>query len=206
MSTTAVDALVIVSAALDADEQQEALERMTEVRARREAGEMSDAGRVVHSLRRVADLVGYPPSPDEYRQARDELVAGGENIESFTRVSRHFGSWRRAKEALALSETTTARRIEVRFRFRRGGKVWRYDEQVLGDTLKRCANHYGARRSRPSSSGGATASSNSRVLRATTHGTCRARRHNVGAGAPGRRLSCTSALRRTSFAERLEQF
>ncbi len=58
-------------------------------------------------------------------------------------MSRHFGSWRRAKEALDLSETTTARRIEARFRFRRMGKVWRYSEDVMRETLVRCAEHYG---------------------------------------------------------------
>ena len=143
MSTTAADILVVAFAALAPDEQREVVERITEVRARREAGAMSDTERFIASLRAVADYIGHAPSPDEYRQARDELRASGQDIESFTRLSRHFGSWRRAKEALALSETTTARRIEARFRYRRVGKVWRYDEQMLGDTLKRCTEHYG---------------------------------------------------------------
>lgn len=47
------------------------------------------------------------------------------------------------KEALALSETTTERRIEARFRYRRVGKVWRYNEKMLGETLARCVEHYG---------------------------------------------------------------
>ncbi len=94
-------------------------------------------------MRAVAAYVGHLPSVDEYKQAVEELCAGGEHIESFTRVSRHFGSWRRAKEALDLSETTTARRIEARFRFRRMGKVWRYSEDVMRETLVRCAEHYG---------------------------------------------------------------
>lgn len=63
MGTTAADALVIVFAALQPDEQQEALERMTEVRARRQAGELSDTERFIHSRRRAADLVGHAPSP-----------------------------------------------------------------------------------------------------------------------------------------------
>lgn len=57
--------------------------------------------------------------------------------------SRHFGSWRRAKEALALSEVTTARRIEARFRYRRVGKVWRFTEDTLRETLASCVEHYG---------------------------------------------------------------
>ncbi|MCU1677045.1 MAG: hypothetical protein JWM93_1803, partial [Frankiales bacterium] len=43
----------------------------------------------------------------------------------FNRVARHFGSWRRGKEALALSETKTVCNVEARFPFRRVGKVWR---------------------------------------------------------------------------------
>lgn len=143
MATTATDALVIVFAALEADEQREALDRMTVLRARRGAGEMSDTERVLRSMRLVAAHVGHAPSVDEYKQAREELRAAGEDAEPLTRVIRHFGSWRRAKEALTLSETTTARRIEARFRYRRMGKVWRYNEDVLRETLTRCAEHYG---------------------------------------------------------------
>jgi hypothetical protein len=143
MSTTAADALVIVFAALEPDEQRETLDRMGEVQARQEAGEMSDTERVLRSLRLVAAHVGHEPSVDEYKQARDELVTAGEDIDGLTRVIRHFGSWRRAKEALQLSNTTTARRIEARFRYRRMGKVWRYNEEALRETLARCVEHYG---------------------------------------------------------------
>jgi hypothetical protein len=140
---TASDALVIVFAALDPDEQREVLERMTELRARSEAGAMSDTESFISSLRQVADYVGHAPSVGEYKQAREEMLAAGADIESFTRLYRHFGSWPRVKEALALSETTTARRIEARFRYRQVGKVWRYSEELLGETLGRCAKHYG---------------------------------------------------------------
>lgn len=51
-------------------------------------------------------------------------------------------AWRRAKEALSLSETTSARKIEARFRYRRVGKVWRSTE-TLGEVLERCVEHYG---------------------------------------------------------------
>jgi hypothetical protein len=43
---------------------------------------------------------------------------------------------------LALSETTTPRRIEARFRSRRVGKIWRYSEQTLGETPGACIEHY----------------------------------------------------------------
>ena len=59
-------------------------------------------------------------------------------IEETNQVICHFGSWRRAREALDLSATTTARKIEARFRARRLGKVWRYTEDTLRETLVRC--------------------------------------------------------------------
>lgn len=140
---TAADALVIIFAALDPDEQRESLQRLTEMQARREAGEESATARFIRSLRLVADYVGHEPSVGEYKQAWDELTAAGHEVESFARLLRHFGSWRRAKEALALSETTTVRRIEARFRFRRVGKVWRFTEDTLRETMVRCVEYYG---------------------------------------------------------------
>jgi hypothetical protein len=56
---------------------------------------------------------------------------------------RHFGTWRRASEALELSEVTTSRRIQARFDYRRVGKIWKYTGETLRDTLARCTEHYG---------------------------------------------------------------
>lgn len=47
MSTTAADILVVAFSALAPDEQREVVERITEVRARREAGELSDTARFI---------------------------------------------------------------------------------------------------------------------------------------------------------------
>ena len=143
MGTSAADILVVAFATLAPDEQREVTERINELRVRREAGELSDTARFIRSLRLVADYVGHAPTVDEYKQAREELVASGYDVESFTRLYRHFRSWPRAKEALGLSETTTARHIEARFRNRRVGKVWRFTEDTLRETLARCTEHYG---------------------------------------------------------------
>jgi Homing endonuclease associated repeat len=143
MATSAVDALLVMYQALDESEQDELDARISDARALREAGEHSEMGRMMISLQRIAEHVGGPPSPADYKLAYRELRAAGEDIEEFNRVVRHFGSWRRAKEALALAETTTVRRIEARFRFRRVGKVWRYTEDTLRETLARCVEHYG---------------------------------------------------------------
>jgi hypothetical protein len=52
-----------------------------------------------------------------------DLIAAGGDIETYDRLKKHYGSWPRAQEALALSEVTIAQRIEARFRYRRMGKV-----------------------------------------------------------------------------------
>ena len=116
---------------------------MSDVRLRRQAGSESDTERFIRSLRRVAEYVGHEPTSGEYKQASLELIETGEHVETFARMYSRFGSWPRAEEGLALSETTTARRIEARFRYRRVGKVWRFTEDTLRETMARCVEHYG---------------------------------------------------------------
>ena len=143
MPTTAVDLLVVAYRSLTADEQQDLFERINDLRARSAARDASEMARYVRSLRHVAEEIGRIPTVDDYRTVQPRLVARGEDIESFTRVYRFFGNWPRAREALALADTTTARRIQARFDSRRLGKVWRYTEDTLRDTLRRCVEHYG---------------------------------------------------------------
>jgi hypothetical protein len=143
MATTAVDIALVLFRALDEREQDELYERLTDARLRRIAGEESVTAVMIRSLRRVAEHVEGAVSPDSYRAAWRELRAAGEDVEEFSRVVRHFGTWRRAKEALELSDTNSVRRIEARFRFRRVGKVWRYTEETLRETLGRCVDYYG---------------------------------------------------------------
>lgn len=142
-ATTGPDLLLIGFESLSEEEQEEAFERIAELRAGRLAGEESEMARFVRSLRRVAEEVGDVPSVDDYRHIAPELRAAGEDIEPFSRLYRYFGSWRRAREALTLSETTTARKIEARFRARRVGKVWRYTDDTLRETVGRCVDYYG---------------------------------------------------------------
>lgn len=143
MSTSAVDTLVIVFVALDNAEQREALERISEQRALRESGGESATARHIRSLRLVADYLGHVPSVDEYKQARRELSEAGHEVESFNRMLRHFGSWRRAKEALGMAETSSAQRIDARYRHRRVGKVWRFTEATLRDAMAQAVEYYG---------------------------------------------------------------
>ena len=67
----------------------------------------------------------------------------GEEIAELNTVIRYFSTWRAAKEALELSAVTTPRKIEARFRARLVGKVHRYREDTLRETLQRCAADLG---------------------------------------------------------------
>lgn len=126
--------------ALPANEQEDVFSRISELRLRRLAGDESTVARMVRSLRQVAGHVGRTPTVDDYRQAQRELTAAGADIEPFNRLYSYFDrSWPRAIEALALSDVTTPRRIEARFRYRKLAKVWRYTEDSLRDALQRCS-------------------------------------------------------------------
>ncbi len=100
--------------------------------------------RCVRSLRRVAEHVGHAPAVDEYKQASTELRAAGEDVETFARLYKHFEhNWSRVREALELADTTTARRIDARFRDRKVGKVWRFTEDQLRDAVTAASTNYG---------------------------------------------------------------
>lgn len=149
--TTAVGLMIIGFKALSAWEQMEVLRRLTELRLRSEADDLSEAERILASLQRVAELVGKEPAEltaDDYRAAiKNEIEQGQASIEPLSQVMRYFRTWRMAKEALLLAgspqEPSQARRIEARFASRRLGRTWRYSEQELRDTLRRCAADLG---------------------------------------------------------------
>jgi Homing endonuclease associated repeat len=145
MATSGPDLLVAAYRVLSEDEQDEAFSRLHEARVTKEAATDSDMARYLRSLQIVAEAVGRTPTSDDYRAAQPKLAAAGEPVESFSRLYRFFGSWPRAREALDLSTTArnTPRRIEARFRERRLGKIWRYDDDDLRDTLARAVEHVG---------------------------------------------------------------
>ncbi len=141
--TAAADVVVAGYAALAPEERHEAFVKINDLRLRELAGEDDEIAYYVRSLLRVADAAGGELTPDSYRRVRRALVAEGEDIAEFNTVCRYFGSWRQAKEALELAEVTTPRKIEARFRGRLVGKVHRYREETLRDTLRRCARDLG---------------------------------------------------------------
>jgi hypothetical protein len=142
---SAVELVVIGYRALSPVEQDEVLDLLQELRLSREAGELTETERMLTSLQRVRELVGQSPTVTDYREAirqemRGEIEVG---LEPLNRVIHHFGSWRMAREALELSETRTPRRIEAMFRNRRVGRVHRYSDQTLRETVRRAAEDLG---------------------------------------------------------------
>lgn len=129
-------------AALPADDQAVAFERISRLHLDRIATDSSEAGRMLRSLLRVADKLGHDPSVDEYKTVSRELIADGQDVASFSRLYSFYGAWRLAREAMDLSLVTTPRRIEARFRSRRVAKVYRYSDQQLLDALKLAEAHW----------------------------------------------------------------
>jgi hypothetical protein len=114
--TSAIDAMLVLFRALTSDEQEEVFQQISDVRLRQIAGEEGEMARMIASLQLIARHVGTELTPDLYRAGYRELRDNGVDVIEISKLIRHFTTWRRAKEALALSETTTPRRIEARFR------------------------------------------------------------------------------------------
>lgn len=142
-STTGSDLLLVAFEALTEAEQAEAYERLTEAHLRRQAGNEGQTARMIRALLTVSAQTGPEPTVEAYREAHERLVNAGADLPGPSALIRHFGSWRRAKEALALAGHESPRRIEARFRLRRVDKIWRYTEPTLRETLARCVGDLG---------------------------------------------------------------
>ena len=117
MAVSGAELLAVAFAALPAEEQDEAFERIAAARIARLA-EAEEAGAYfVRSLRRVADEAGGELTPAIYRQTRAALVA--------------------------LAEVETVHKIEARFRARVRGKPRPFTVEELLGALARCAEALG---------------------------------------------------------------
>ncbi len=134
---SAVDLLVIAFAALAADDQDEGFARISDVRLQRLAQEEGETAEYLRALRRALALSDGELTPDGYMRIQKELAANGEHLPNMSRLVRHFDSWTRAKEALALGEVTTVDKIEARFRSRVAGRP-HFSADELADALRRC--------------------------------------------------------------------
>jgi hypothetical protein len=140
---SAIDALVLVFSALPAAEQDEAHARIADARLTRLATEEDDTARFLAALRRVADLVDGELTTTNYQMVWRRLRDDGDDLPNVSSVIRFFGGWLAAKEALALAEVTTSRRIEARFRARLNGLGPHFAGEELRDALVRCAEELG---------------------------------------------------------------
>jgi len=140
---TGAELLAVAYSALTPDERDEAFALICASRARAQAGDESLTERYLRSLQRAAVCADGHLTAEEYRRVREELAGDGEALEPLSRIIKHFTSWRMASEALMLSEHHVAGEIQRRFRARRVGKVWKYSEPTLRDTLRRCVDYYG---------------------------------------------------------------
>jgi hypothetical protein len=143
-TTRAVDVVLVVFQALSEDEKAELHERIAEQILLSGVADESEMARCIRSLKRVAQEVGREPSVDDYRIISARLIESGEDIEPFKHLYAYFGgTWRRAREAFALSHSTVPGRIEARFRARLLGKVARYTDETLKETMDHCVEEFG---------------------------------------------------------------
>jgi hypothetical protein len=144
LASTSAPTLVLANyQLLTESEQEEVFERIRTLRVEAASQGESDMARFLRSLARVAEVVGRTPTVSEYQAVQPRLRAAGEDIESFTRTYRFFGSWPRAREALELSTSSTPNAVEARLRARRLGKVWRYSYEELRTVLERAVEYWG---------------------------------------------------------------
>jgi len=141
--TPAAEVLAIVFQALASDEQEAAFARIKELRLRRLAGTEAEIARFIRALSAVQEQASGQLAVDDYREWQPKLLAEGIDAPPIGQIIKYFGSWKRAKEALGLSDDETAQKIDARFRSRRVGKVHRYRDQTLRETLERCAAYVG---------------------------------------------------------------
>jgi len=142
--TPALEGLVAIFRLLKSSEQEEALKLCHGLWLDAQEAQGSEISQAIASLRRVAEVLGQTPGIEDYKRVRAELTKDGEELWPSSRILRVFdGSWHLAKEAVDLSEISTSRRIEERFRKRQLGKVWRYTEETLAETVRQAVEALG---------------------------------------------------------------
>jgi hypothetical protein len=101
----------------------------------------SEGEQIIKSLVRASEIAGSAPGIEEYKAIRNQQ---GEDLVPASRILKHFGgSWHRAKEAIDLTQVNSVRRIEERFAKRQLGKIWKYTDQTLRESLLQAADEIG---------------------------------------------------------------
>jgi hypothetical protein len=141
--TSASEVVAIAFQHLTPAEQEEAYAKIKELRLRRLAGTDAEIGRYINAIAAVQERVDGELSCDDYREWSPKLRKEGLDVPPFSELRRYFGSWSRAKSAFLMADDETPMKIDARFRARRVGKVHRYRDSVLKETIKRAADYIG---------------------------------------------------------------
>jgi hypothetical protein len=141
--TSGAELVAVAFGSLAALEQGEAYARIVDVRLTRLSLEENERAVYIAALRQVAEATAGDLSPDSYRATQRHLATYGTELPDFNRICRYFGSWRLAKEAVGLAETTTAEKIEARFRSRLVGRQRTFTLEETETALRRCVADLG---------------------------------------------------------------
>lgn len=141
--TPAPEIVAIAFQALNPAEQDEAYTKIKELHLRRLAGTDAEISRYINAIAAVQERVDGELSCDDYRDWSPKLRQEGLDVPPFSELRRYFGSWSRAKSAFLMADDETPLKIDARFRARRVGKVHRYRDSVLEETIKRAAEYIG---------------------------------------------------------------
>jgi hypothetical protein len=141
--TAGIDVVIAGFRLLTDEEQERAFATISQLRLERLAGEDGETAKALESMRLVRDHLGEIPTAKTYREAAAELREQGVKVLDINKVMRTLGSgsWRQCREALELSDGSTASQIEARFAKRRLKRVWRYTETSLRETIELCMAH-----------------------------------------------------------------
>lgn len=141
--TSAPEIVAIAFQHLTPAEQEEAYAKIKELRLRRLAGTDAEIARYIKAIGLVQERVDGELSCEDYRDWSPKLRKEGLDVPPFSELRRYFGSWSRAKSAFLMADDETPMKIDARFRARRVGKVHRYRDSVLEETIKRAADYIG---------------------------------------------------------------
>jgi hypothetical protein len=141
--TSASEVIAIAFQHLTPVEQEEAYAKIKELRLRRLAGTDGEIGRYINAIAAVQERVDGELSCEDYREWSPKLRKDGLDVPPFSELRRYFGSWSRAKSAFLMADDETPMKIDARFRARRVGKVHRYRDSVLKETIERAADYVG---------------------------------------------------------------
>jgi Homing endonuclease associated repeat len=141
--TSAVDLFVHLFGVLEAEEQEQAYVRISDLRLVQLAELGGETAVFVAAMRRFADLADGELTAERYRAVQRQEAREGRELPSLSAVIRFFGSFALAKEAVRLSDVSSARKIEARFRARVTGRGPHFSADEVRAALAACVAELG---------------------------------------------------------------